>query len=209
MDQSDQELLRRIEGKDPKAFREFYERYARLLYEWAYNRTKDMEATHEIAQSFWEAIWLTPSVIKADEEGCAKNFLLRYYTFRILDYIKARQNELCERLSERDFATLAENDDLSYSHILEEYQAKEIHRLMDRAVAELPETAREVFHLRWELNYSTSEVAARLGLKEKEIYNRYHRLLQYIRGKIAKAYIEVEGSSRKESSGIHLFRQES
>ena len=198
MELSDQELLNRIQKRDTKAFHTFYERYARLLYKWAYNRTKNVETTNEITQSFWEHIWLSPSIIKTDKDGFAKNFLLRYFTFRILDYLKAQQNELFVRISEKEFSTLMDNEDLTYSHILEELGAKEIHQLMNQVLADLPEISRKIFHLKWELNYSTTETASTLGLKEKEIYNRYHRLIQAIREKITLTYLQQgETASRK------------
>ncbi len=206
---SDRQLLDLIVYNDKKAFNEFYKRYARLLYKWAYNRTKDIETTQEISQMFWENIWLSPLSIKTDENGCAKNFMLRFYTFRILDYLKTKQANLCIPTEDTLFLSLEDNEDLSYSHILEELSVKEIHQIIDETIAKLPEIAREIFHLRWEMEYSVAETANKLHLKEKEIYNRYHRILHTIREKITTTYLNIKNTSTKPSpnTDIHFSTQ--
>ncbi len=51
---SDKELIEEIsQKKDEVAFTIFYNKYYRLLYEWAFRKTSDVELTNEITQYFW------------------------------------------------------------------------------------------------------------------------------------------------------------
>lgn len=187
MKTSDKELLEAIARQDKKAFNEFYQRYSRLLYRWAYNRTGDTDTTNEITQSFWEGFWLNPALIKTDKEGCCKNFLLRFFTFRMLDYLKTSQAEVLSKSGEDIF--LIENDEnIAYSHVFEELEAKEILEMLDEILKNQPESTRNIFRLRWDMNCSVAETAAQLQLKEKDIYNRYHRLLSLIRTQLTLNY---------------------
>lgn len=196
MKTSDKELLGAIADQDKYAFNEFYLRYSRLLYEWAYNRTGNTETTNEITQCFWEGFWLNPTLIKTNEEGCSKNFLLRFFTFRMLDYLKTKQAESLSK-SGKEIFLFENNESLAYSHVFEELEAKEIHKILDEILNNQPETTRRVFHLRWEQNYSVAETAAQLQLKEKDIYNRYHRLLSLIRSQLTLIYSNSSGVNQQ------------
>lgn len=196
METNDKNLLEHIALKDQCAFNIFYKRYAPLLQKWAYRRTNDWEITHEISQVFWENVWLSPQSIKTDEQGCAKNFILHFYTFRILDYLKGKQNDRLVQLDD-ELLLLDNQEDLTYSHIVEDLEAKEIYQMMRQILAEQPEITRRIFHLRWDLNYSVTETARILQLKDKEIYNRYHRLLLLLRNKINLVYLETNSAQAK------------
>lgn len=187
MNTSDKQLLEAIACQDKKAFNKFYQRYSRLLYGWAYNRTGDTETTNEITQYFWESFWLNPAQIKTNEEGCSRNYLLRFFTFRMLDYLKTKQAEMLSKSGE-DIFLIENNEYMSYSHVFEELEAREIHEILDEILKKQPESTRKIFDLRWNLNCSVTETAAQLHLKEKDIYNRYHRLLSLIRTQLTLIY---------------------
>lgn len=187
MKTSDKELLEAITNQNKKAFNEFYQRYSRLLYEWAYNRTGNAETTNEITQCFWEKFWLNPTLIKTNEDGCSKNFLLRFFTFRMLDYLKTKQAEILSKSGE-DPSCIENNENMAYSHVFEELAVKDIHKILDNILKNQSESTRHIFHLRWDLNYSVAETATRLHLKEKDIYNKYHRLLSLIRTQLTLIY---------------------
>lgn len=179
----DQILIDRITTKDEVAFYEFYNRYAALLYRWAYNRVGSEEITEEITQEFWAQFWLNPSQIKTDAAGNAKNYLLHFFTYRVLDYIRSN-------LSKKIVSNIGDELDLLsrtliYSHISEEIEEKEIYTLIDDIIATLPDLTQKVFNHRWRDDLSTEETAQLLNIDEKAVYNRMYVAISLIREKVA------------------------
>lgn len=178
----DQILIERIMMKDSTSFYEFYSRYASLLYKWAYNRVGSEEITEEITQEFWAQFWIKPEQIKTNDSGNAKNYLLHFFTYRVPDYIRSN-------LGKKVFATIGDDIDslsqnLIYTHISEEIQAKEIYALIDEIISTLPELTQKVFNHRWKDDLSTEETAQLLEIDEKAVYNRMHVAINVIRGKV-------------------------
>ena len=67
---SDKDLLEAIYSqKDEAAFKVFYDRYAKLLHNWATKRTGNKEVSNDVVQNFWIIFWTTPYAIKVDENG--------------------------------------------------------------------------------------------------------------------------------------------
>ncbi|TPD70005.1 RNA polymerase sigma factor [Flavobacterium microcysteis] len=179
----DQILIDRITNKDEAAFYEFYNRYAALLYRWAYNRVGSEEITEEITQEFWAQFWLNPIQIKTNAEGNAKNYLLHFFTYRVLDYIRAN-------MTRKIFSSIGDELDLLsrtliYSHISEEIEEKEIYTLIDEIIATLPELTQKVFNHRWKDDLSTEETAKLLNIDEKAVYNRMYTAISIIREKVS------------------------
>lgn len=196
----DQVLIERITNKDEAAFYEFYNRYAALLYRWAYNRVGSEEITEEITQEFWAQFWLHPIQIKTDAEGNAKNYLLHFFTYRVLDYIRGN-------LSRKLFSSLGDELDvlsrtLIYSHIAEEIEEKEIYTLIDEIIATLPDLTQKVFHHRWKEDLSTEETARLLNIDEKAVYNRMHLAISVIREKVA-AMLQ-EGDTMQKIKAVNM-----
>lgn len=182
METSDKLLLEAIANKDEKAFNVFYKRYASLLYKWALNRIGNPYVANDIAQDFWSNLWLNPHSIKTNDTGSAKNFLLHFYTFRILDYLRAPSNKVKTVDSEEELTSL--QNTLSYSHILEEIEEKEIHSLIDKVIEGLPELTRDIFVHRWKEQHSIKETASHFEVDEKTVYNRTFVALTAIRIKV-------------------------
>lgn len=91
-----------------------------MLYEWTFNRIGNAEITNDILQDFWSNLWIRPEVIKTNSDGSAKNFLLHFYTFRILDYLKTVDTKSFSVKSDDEFDRFIEA--VSYSHIVEEIE---------------------------------------------------------------------------------------
>lgn len=182
MVESDINLLQAIEKKDSKAFESFYNRYARLLQTWALKHTHNKDLSEDIAQNFWIVVWTSPERIKTNKEGSAKDYLLRYFTYRMLDYIKsAGARAIGEELK------LAEmSQELCYTHIIEEIEIKEIQQFIVTALNHLPELTRKVFDLRWNKNYSTKEAAQKLNVSEKIVRTNYHKTMPTLRNQLGK-----------------------
>ncbi|WP_264538132.1 RNA polymerase sigma factor [Flavobacterium sp. N1736] len=190
----DQVLLERIANKDNVAFHEFYNRYAALLYRWAYNRVGNEEIAEEITQEFWAKFWLNPSQIKTDAAGNAKNYLLHFFTYRVLDYIRSNLSKKTVSNIGDDFDLLSKT--LIYTHISEEIEEKEIYALIDEIISTLPDLTQKVFNHRWKDDLSTEETAQLLNIDEKAVYNRMYVAINLIREKVASMLNEGDNINK-------------
>lgn len=194
---SDKELLNAISLKNEDAFRQFYEKYNRLLYKWAYTRTGNVEMTEECLQNFWISVWLEPEKIKTNDKGLAKNFLLHHFTYRMLNYIKSivlNESGKVESCSVHDV-----QDDLSYSHIEEEFDVREINSVISTLIEELPETVREAFRLYWQEAYSAKEIAQKLKIDERTAAYKIKGGLTLVRKSVDKLYQLTDNTTTKKS----------
>lgn len=178
---SDKELLEAIYSqKDEAAFKIFYDRYAKLLHNWATKRTGNKEVSDDVVQNFWVVFWSTPNAIKVDENGTARRYLIHYFSYRMLDYLRSAAAKVLgnEQLFEdvKDF--------VNYSHVLEELEVNEILAVIDEIVFHLPETTREIFQFIWESKHSVKEAAAHFNVSEKVIRTRYNKVLNTVQSKI-------------------------
>ena len=190
----DQVLIERIVNKDNAAFYEFYSNYATLLYRWAYNRVGNEEITEEITQEFWAQFWLNPLQIKTNASGNAKNYLLHFFTYRVLDYIRSNLSKKIFSNIGDDIDTLSQS--LIYTHISEEIEEKEIYALIDEIMLTLPELTQKVFNHRWRDDLSTEETAQLLNIDEKAVYNRMHIAINVIRDKVSSMLNEGDSMNK-------------
>ena len=155
----------------------FYERYARLLQMWALKRTRNKELTEDIAQNFWIIVWSDPTVIKTNEDGMAKDYLLRYFSYRMLDYIKSAGAQLLGNESKLEEMIAS----LSYTHVFEELETNEIHTIINDVIGSLSQLTRDIFDLLWEKNYSVKEAAQKLNVSEKVVRTNYNKTINTLR----------------------------
>lgn len=174
----DRDLIVSIAGKSTVAFDQLYHRYSRLFYSWVYTRIGDADITNDILQNLWIAVWVKPDFVKTDEAGSAKNFLLHFLTFRVLDYFRMAEVNLTKTTVDRA-AVYREED--SYTHVLEELHVKDICEVIEEVLSSLPNLSREVFLLRWEEDLSVQEAARHLSVSETTVRNRYEATLNILR----------------------------
>lgn len=192
---SDKELLNAIGEKDQKAFEDFYNRYARLLQMWAQKYTGNKELTEDIAQNFWIIVWTNPTVVKVNDAGLAKDYLLRYFTYRMLDYIKSAGAQVLGN----EMKLLEATQSLSYTHVFEELETNEIHSLINNVLNTVPDLTREIFNLLWEKNYSVKETAMELKVSEKVVRTNYNKTIQTIREQLNLLQLEDKTKLKPET----------
>jgi len=192
---SDKELLNAIGEKNQKAFEDFYNRYARLLQMWALKYTGNKELTEDIAQNFWIIVWTNPTVVKVNDAGLAKDYLLRYFSFRMLDYIKSAGAQVLGN----EMKLLEATQSLSYTHVFEELETNEIHSLINNVLNTVPDLTREIFNLLWEKNLSVKETAMELKVSEKVVRTNYNKTIQTIREQLNLLQLEDKTKLRPET----------
>lgn len=180
MDISDQTLLEAIKLKDAGAFRVFYDRYVDVLYYWACQRTGDPDISRDIVQNFWITFWKNPEIIKVDQNGKARSFLVRFFLYRVLDYLRSAASKvLCDETEIEKAA-----DTMNYNHIIEELELHEVLAEINKVLAELSPATRDLFLLLWEKNCSVKEVASQFHVSERAVRLRYKKTLMAIQSRI-------------------------
>jgi RNA polymerase sigma factor (sigma-70 family) len=197
---TDQELLEEIAKGNSDAFTVLYNKYWRLLYVWSTKRIFDREAVLDLQQNVWADIWLKPEMIKTNAEGSAKSILLGFVSYRILDFFK-KKNILVLQTLESEF--LESDEKLSYSHVFEELEVKEIHAIIDNIIGKLPEIAQEIYILSERKNLSAQEIAERLSVKEETVRRRLTWINSILRSELSKCYLD-----RANSLLLVLYAQE-
>ena len=169
-----------------------YNRYERLFYQWCFSRLNDPDTTAEVVQNFWIDVWKYPKEIKPNNQGSAKNYLLKGLTFRILKHIQREMN----RLEIPDEALIEQQiPDLSYTHVSEDLYVKEILEILDTIVQNLPPLTRQIYQLQYIENLSVEETAKRLSINEKTVRNRLSSAIATIRQELPLAY-DISGAGK-------------
>ncbi|WP_319505341.1 RNA polymerase sigma factor [Bacteroides graminisolvens] len=201
MGTSDGELLARIAEQDYDAFNILYARYNRLFMTWTYKRTRSSQTSEDIMQIFWANLWNTPSVFNVNEMGTAKQSFLKILSFRITDYLRAMERKE-ETTADGDIMSELSSD-LSYTHVFEDLQEDEIHKILNKVLTTLPQLHQDIYHLRWHQHYSTKETAESLGICEKVVRERYKKTLTYLKKRLTEDYLNDKKTNQ--SSAIVLL----
>lgn len=162
----DKELVEAISRKDAVAYNEFYDRYSFFLYRWALNRIRDKDITDDVSQNFWILLWEEPDMIKLDESGSAKRFLLHLFNLRMIDYLRAASTRLLTSDNTTSTEIIAEV--LTYSHIDEEFEKAEFYNIINSIIQELPAMTQKIFTLLYKEELSIKETAKKLNINEKQ-----------------------------------------
>lgn len=187
---SDKGLIEAISRKDNAAFNTFYNKYYRLLYEWAFKRTKDLELTDEITQNFWMSLWEEPRIIKTDANGSANKFLLHHFTYRMLDFLKS---SYVKTLTDTDRISFEElENELSYTHVSEEYDIKEFESVLNDVLKGFPDKMGEIFIMLHRDGYTIKETAEMLKINERTVKYKSKQAIDAL-----KKIIEKEGMDAK------------
>jgi len=164
---TDKQLIEAICKKQETAFNEFYNRYYRLLYDWAFRRTGDFDMTDEITQNFWISVWSEPGLLKTDANGSANKFLLHHFTYRMLDYLKS---SYVKTLSEKNRVSFEEiENELINTSSSEEYDIRDFEKVITEILQEMPGKMAEIFILHHRQGYTIRETAEKLRMNERTV----------------------------------------
>lgn len=166
-DRTDKELLTAISARNTEAFSVLYDRYNRLLYKRVYGRLENQEQAREVMQELWISIWENPSFVKTDNAEAAKGFLYHYLSYRVLDAIRKEHFNAIAAATHESLEQIEE--ELSYVHVSEEYDIKELQSQIKAILKELPGQTAEIFVLHWQNGHSLKETAELLHLNERTV----------------------------------------
>jgi len=166
------QLFKEIQHGDQTAFDELFNFYYQRLVAFAKQYTKQQESAEEITSELFVKIWLK------------RNTLSSVLNPEVYLYISVKNACLNLKRSDRRRVTLfAESEEstgiegVSKGH-LTFVEDKELRKLLDLAVASLPEQRKMVFKLIKEDGLKTAAVAQILGISKRTVENQLYKAIK-------------------------------
>lgn len=173
----DRDLLVRIAQGDTEAFDAFYERYWKFVFNAAFKRLGNIEASKDISQEVFSQLWLRLQ----SEPAPIVNDLSAYL------YVAVRNHVFKWMERERRFVPvsdvlvmLEQQSDAADAGLLFE----ELLIAYRQVVEQMPHQQRLIFRLRYEEGMSSSEIAGHLSLSEKTVRNQLGRAVSKMKARI-------------------------
>jgi RNA polymerase sigma-70 factor (ECF subfamily) len=167
---SDDRLIALIQENDLVAFERIYNKYWSKLYLSAYNILRDRQVSEDITQEVLVNLWMKRANLQVTSLNAYLYTSVRYQVFNIIRSGKVRA-DLFNHLEEL-FSNNGGEDILS---------EKDINRLLEQGIAELPEKCRQIFIMSRKEHLSTKEIAERLGIAPKTVENQLTVALNRLR----------------------------
>lgn len=194
-DLSDEELVRMfVEERDEDAFNEIANRYGEKVFRLALRITHSTHIADEVLQEVF--LTLVEKLDSFREESTFSTWLYRVATNASLIQIRNEKRD-GRNISLEEYVPYDEKGMLlgislkDWSHTPDEVLVeKEGLEVIDRAINELPEKYRIIFHLRDVEGLTNKEVGDILGLSISAVKSRIHRARLYLRDKLSDYFYE-------------------
>lgn len=167
---SDEQLITLMQENDLGAFERIYNKYWSKLYLSAYNILRDRQVAEDITQEVLVSLWMKRANLQLSSLNGYLQTSVRYQVFNIIRSGKVRA-DLFNKLEEL-FANNGGEEMLS---------EKDINRLLEQGIAELPEKCRRIFVMSRREHLTTKEIAERLGIAPKTVENQLTVALNRLR----------------------------
>jgi RNA polymerase sigma-70 factor (ECF subfamily) len=182
---NDGELVQRIGEGDTEALRTLYERYGTIVFGMALRLVGDRQAAEECTQDAFVAVWRNARSYEP-ERAAVSTWMISIARNRAVDLVRRRQA--------RPFEPRAEIEQGDQSpDVAELVSAAETSGRIASAMAELPDSQRDVLILAYFHGLSHSEIAGRLNVPLGTVKGRIRLALDRLRT-VAPAYALDRGS---------------
>jgi len=175
---TDEALVLSIQQGDRKAFTLFYERHRNNMYLSAYHLLRDEDDAHDAVQELFSDIWQRADRI--DVSGNIKGYLYIVLRNRILTAM-SRSKYFDEYIS--SFAAFEQK---STPTTEETILARELEKLLEEKISQLPPKMREVYELSWHGHLSNKEIAQRMAISEGTVKQHKHHAVRILRRKLQR-----------------------
>lgn len=185
MQNTDNELFRRIQNKDDKALEQLYERYEKLLFSFSYRMTSNKFLAEEAVQDVFTKLW-TKKAHYDDGKGKFSSWILTVTRHACIDLIR-KQKEVPYEFEERD--SLHAQDPTPEESIV----WNECSEVIRECVQQLKQEQQEIIELFYFKSMSQSSIAESCNLPLGTVKGRVRLALKHLNQIL---------SSRKEG-GVH------
>jgi RNA polymerase sigma-70 factor (family 1) len=169
---TDSELVNLLKDGDAVAFTEIYNQYAPELTSWVSRKVLTLDDAHDLVHDVFIYMWLDKGNINK-----IKPYLYYITRNKIVDYFS-------KNATRKEYSVLTKliGQGLEPSFNPEaSIEAKDLRENLEAAIEGLPPRTKEIFKMSRQENYSTAEIAERLGLSEQTVKNQLSTALHYLR----------------------------
>ncbi|WP_316817792.1 RNA polymerase sigma-70 factor [Pedobacter nyackensis] len=170
---ADEELILLLKEKDKLAFTEIYKRHWHLLYLHTLKILGDEDAAKDLVQDTFFTFWQKCGELQINTN--LKGYLFIAVRNRIFSLIRKKKvnpdfvDILMEELNQLDNTTV------------ERINERELIRLIDIEIEQLPKKMKEVFELSRKEFLTNKEIAERLNMTEEAVKKQIHRAIHTLR----------------------------
>jgi RNA polymerase sigma-70 factor (ECF subfamily) len=170
---SEQLLLERITDGDAEAFKEIYNRYKKFVFHVVSSRLANAEEARDVTQDIFLNLWTG-----REQLGGIIEFKPYLFVFCRNQVISAyRRNNV--RIRGEEYLTEGLNQ-IEHS-IEDQHFAVELNANINMAIAQLPETMRNCYHLSKNEGRRNGEIAGILNISEKTVRNNVSEALKRVK----------------------------
>lgn len=177
----DQELLSLVRKGDQKAFTEIFDRYWTPLFAQACKGIKEADEAADLVQEVFVYFWNKRQIV--DVRGELLSYLSQAVRYRFLDMLDKKKVRLNYLNSLRVF--MEEGRAITDEHLRE----KELLRIIDELVEQLPPKQKQAYVMSRKSNMSTAEIAKALNVSEKTVQNQISLALKDLKLKLTALQI--------------------
>lgn len=175
-DFSDYELTALLKQGEERAFTEIYDRYSMLIYYRVNQMLRDAEASKDIVQEVFMALWDKPENIRDDANLAGYLYVAgRNKVLKLIEKGKVKNDyiaSIARFASEVSTATLEEIDERAIAGIIE------------KEIQNLPPKMREVFELSRHANLSHKQIAEQLNISDKTVKKQINNAIKILKPKL-------------------------
>jgi RNA polymerase sigma-70 factor (family 1) len=173
---SDLELTGLLRKGDIAAFNEIYERYNGLLYLFARKITREQSEAEDLVQEVFINLWDRAGHLQINTS--LSSFLYAAVRYKFFDLVAQKKVRLDYAAT---FQTFIDQGVYSTDEYINE---RELSRLVEQEVANLPDKMRQVFELSRTQGLSHKDIACELQISEKTVRNHVNHALKILRYKV-------------------------
>jgi RNA polymerase sigma-70 factor (ECF subfamily) len=177
-DRSDEALVSALAAGDERALAELYERYGALAYRLAHRILRDANLAEDAVQEAFLCVWRGASTFDA-ARGSASTWLLTLVHRRAVDLVRHSERRRAEALDEPAAGEAGSAE--------EDVWLRFERRRVQAALADLPDSQRELLELAYYGGLTQSQIAERLGEPLGTVKSRMFAGLARLRELLAEA----------------------
>ena len=148
---SDEELMVRVQSANHEAFSVLISRHTRMFYAAAYRMYPYQDEAEDIVQESFLKLWQRPEIWRADRNAKFTTWFYRVVTNLAIDYARKKKNTKGSDVLDRITDKSAGQQDI--------VEADEQQKILERAIAQLPERQRVALNLCFYEDLSNKEAA--------------------------------------------------
>jgi RNA polymerase sigma-70 factor (ECF subfamily) len=178
--EDDSNLVARMQGRDPHALAELYDRYGRVVYSLILRVVRDTGIAEDLVQETFLRVWNRVHGFDA-QKGSIGPWLLAVARNRAIDYLRSAGGR------ERNAVEFEETDHPAlYTNLEQDILASDKARRVKSAIEKLSPNQRQVIELAYFEGLSQTEMAERMGQPLGTVKTWVRTALKHLRDELGQ-----------------------